>query len=121
MAAHLTFPISHSPWPIPHPKRFRLRRLLTPAAICLLLSAFCLLLSAFCFVPSAFFLFRVWLSHRGPGRPVPPDVKTIAIPIFVNKTPRFRIEQKLAAAITRELSSERSTALRPNLPRPTPC
>jgi outer membrane lipopolysaccharide assembly protein LptE/RlpB len=38
----------------------------------------------------------------GRGDRIPPDVKTIAVPIFVNKTPRYRIEQKLAGAVTRE-------------------
>ena len=38
----------------------------------------------------------------GRGDRLPPDVKTIAIPIFVNQTPRYRIEQRLASAITRE-------------------
>ena len=38
----------------------------------------------------------------GKGERLPPDIKTIAVPIFVNETPRFRIEQKLAAAVTRE-------------------
>jgi outer membrane lipopolysaccharide assembly protein LptE/RlpB len=76
-----------------------------------LLSGFCFLLSAFSFLPSAFCLllsaFCLLLSAcgyqvAGHGDRLPPDVRTIAIPIFVNKTPRFRIEQKLAAAITRE-------------------
>ena len=38
----------------------------------------------------------------GRGNRLPPDVKTIAVPIFANQTRRFRIEQKLAAAVTRE-------------------
>ncbi len=38
----------------------------------------------------------------GRGDRLPPDVKTIAIPIFENETPRFRIEQRVAAAVTRE-------------------
>lgn len=38
----------------------------------------------------------------GRGDRLPPDVKTIAIPIFLNKTPRYRIEQRLAGAVTRE-------------------
>jgi hypothetical protein len=38
----------------------------------------------------------------GRGGRVPPDVQTIAVPIFVNQTPRFRIEQKLASAVTQE-------------------
>jgi alanine dehydrogenase len=38
----------------------------------------------------------------GQATRIPPDVKTIAVPIFTNETSRFRIEQKLAAAVTRE-------------------
>lgn len=38
----------------------------------------------------------------GRGDRLSPDIKTIAIPIFANKSPKFRIEQKLASAITRE-------------------
>lgn len=38
----------------------------------------------------------------GRGDRLPPDVKTIAVPIFTNETSRFRIEQKVSAAITRE-------------------
>jgi len=39
----------------------------------------------------------------GRGDRLPPDVQTIAVPAFVNETSRFRIEQRLASAITREL------------------
>jgi hypothetical protein len=39
----------------------------------------------------------------GTGERLPPDIKTVAVPIFVNQTPKFRIEQKLASALTREL------------------
>jgi outer membrane lipopolysaccharide assembly protein LptE/RlpB len=38
----------------------------------------------------------------GRGNRLPPDVKTIAVPAFLNQTRRFRIEQKLARAVTRE-------------------
>jgi hypothetical protein len=38
----------------------------------------------------------------GRGDRLPADVKTIAVPIFVNQTSRFRIEQRLAGAVTRE-------------------
>jgi len=38
----------------------------------------------------------------GRGDRLPPDVKTIAVPIFVNQSSRFRIEQRLAQAVTRE-------------------
>jgi len=68
--------------------------------------------SAFCFVISAFLRLFVLLClgvftacgyHvAGQATRIPPDVKTIAVPVFTNETPRFRIEQKLAAAVTRE-------------------
>jgi outer membrane lipopolysaccharide assembly protein LptE/RlpB len=38
----------------------------------------------------------------GTASRIPPDVKTIAVPAFVNRSARFRIEQTLAAAVTRE-------------------
>lgn len=61
---------------------------------CLLLSTFCLLLSAFCLSCG----YRV----AGRGDRLPPDIKTIAVPIFTNQSSTFRIEQKLAAAVTHE-------------------
>lgn len=62
----------------------------TPMAHWLLLSVLCLLCSS------------CGYQVAGRGARIPPDVKTVAIPIFVNKSPRFRIEQKLASAVTRE-------------------
>jgi len=38
----------------------------------------------------------------GQGSNLPPTIKTIAIPVFVNESVRFRIEQKVSAAVTRE-------------------
>lgn len=38
----------------------------------------------------------------GTASRLPPDIKTIDIPTFTNKTDSFRIEQKVTAAITRE-------------------
>jgi len=38
----------------------------------------------------------------GTASRLPPDIKTIAIPVFTNKSTHFRIEQKVAAAVTRE-------------------
>lgn len=38
----------------------------------------------------------------GQATRIPPDVETIAIPMFINQTPRFRIEQALTSAVTRE-------------------
>jgi len=39
----------------------------------------------------------------GRGDRLPPDVQTIAVPMFVNETSRFRIEQRLTSAVTQEL------------------
>jgi outer membrane lipopolysaccharide assembly protein LptE/RlpB len=39
----------------------------------------------------------------GRGDRLPPDVKTIAVPIFTNQSKQFRIEQILSGAVTREL------------------
>ena len=39
----------------------------------------------------------------GRGSRLPAEVKSIAVPPFRNETPRFRIEQRLASALTREL------------------
>jgi hypothetical protein len=39
----------------------------------------------------------------GRGDRLPPDVQTIAVPMFVNETSRFRIEQQLTSAVTKEL------------------
>lgn len=63
------------------------------------LSYRCLLLSALCL------LFWPGCGYRvaGRGDRLPPDIKTIAVPIFTNQTSKFRIEQRLAAALTREL------------------
>jgi hypothetical protein len=38
----------------------------------------------------------------GQGNSLPPTIKTLAIPVFVNESVRFRIEQKVSAAVTRE-------------------
>ena len=61
------------------------------AAVCLPPTAYCLLLFAACGYHVA-----------GRGDRLPPDVKTIAVPIFQNDTRQFRIEQQLARAVTRE-------------------
>ncbi len=66
-------------------------------------------------LPASFFLFLATLTtifcllstacgyhEAGRGDRLPPDVQTIAVPIFVNKSPRYRIEQRLAGAVTRE-------------------
>ena len=56
-----------------------------------LLSAFCLLLSG------------CGYHVGGRGESLPPDVKTIAVPAFQNLSSRYKIEQTLARAVTREL------------------
>jgi len=38
----------------------------------------------------------------GAATRLPPDIKTIAVPTFANQSTRFRIEQKVSAALTRE-------------------
>ncbi len=49
-------------------------------------------------------LFLPACGYQVAGRAsrLPPDIKTIAVPIFVNDTPKFRVEQKISAAVTRE-------------------
>lgn len=39
----------------------------------------------------------------GRGALIPPDVKTIAVPVFKNETPQFKVEQQLTGAVTQEL------------------
>ncbi len=50
----------------------------------------------------------------GKGDRLPPDVKTIAVPIFVNQSPRFRIEQMVSEAVTREFIERTSYRITPN-------
>ena len=50
----------------------------------------------------------------GRGDRLPPDVKTIAVPIFANSTTKFRIEQKVSAAITREFIERTKYRITPN-------
>lgn len=38
----------------------------------------------------------------GRGDRLPPNIKTIAIPVFVNSTRQYKIEQRVSAAVTRE-------------------
>jgi outer membrane lipopolysaccharide assembly protein LptE/RlpB len=74
---------------------------LLPSAFCFLHPASRLLPSAFCLLLSAFTL-SCGYHVAGRGDRLPPDIKTIAVPIFTNQSSTFRIEQKLAAAVTRE-------------------
>src|SRR5208337_4790955 len=50
----------------------------------------------------------------GRGDRLPPDIKTIAVPIFANQSSTFRIEEKLAAAITREFIERTKFRITPN-------
>jgi outer membrane lipopolysaccharide assembly protein LptE/RlpB len=50
----------------------------------------------------------------GTANRLPPDVKTIAIPIFTNDSSRFRIEQMLSEAVTREFIERTSYRITPN-------
>ena len=70
------------------------------------LPAFCLLLSAF--------LLSCGYHVAGRGDRLPPDIKTIAVPIFANQSPTFRIEQKVADAITREFVERTKFEVTPN-------
>jgi curli biogenesis system outer membrane secretion channel CsgG len=59
-------------------------------------SALTLLVSAFLFPGCGYHV-------AGRGSSLPPDVKTIAVPIFTNKSRQYRIEQRLSGAVTHEL------------------
>jgi hypothetical protein len=50
----------------------------------------------------------------GRGDRLPADIKTLAVPIFTSETPRFRIEQKVSAAITREFIERTRFRITPN-------
>ncbi|HKS95977.1 MAG TPA: LptE family protein [Terriglobia bacterium] len=50
----------------------------------------------------------------GRGDRLPPDVKTIAVPIFTNQTSRFRIEQTMTQAVTREFIERTRFRITPN-------
>jgi outer membrane lipopolysaccharide assembly protein LptE/RlpB len=61
-------------------------------------------------------LLAVACGYRVAGTAVrlPPDIKTIAIPEFINKSTRFGIEQKVSAAVTREFIERTSFQVTPN-------
>lgn len=73
------------------------------------LTAVCLLLTAFCLFPSC--------GYHVAGRAdrLPPDIKTIAVPIFQNQTSTYRIEQRLSAAVTREFIERTKFRISPEL------
>jgi hypothetical protein len=50
----------------------------------------------------------------GRGDRLPPDIQTVAIPIFENQTARFRIEQSLTSAVTREFIERTRFRLTPS-------
>ena len=68
-----------------------------------------LLLSAFCLLSPA-----CGYHVAGRGDRLPADVKTIAVPIFTNQSSRFRIEQRLAQAVTREFIARTSFRITPD-------
>jgi len=71
----------------------------------------------FCLLPFSFLLLTsLSCGYRvaGRGDRLPPDLKTIAVPIFSNTTPKFRIEQKVSAAITREFIERTKFQITPN-------
>jgi hypothetical protein len=60
------------------------------------------------------FLLSCGYQVAGRGDRLPPDIKTIAVPIFVNQSSTFRIEEKLAAAISREFIERTKFRITPN-------
>jgi hypothetical protein len=72
---------------------------------------FSLLTFAFCFL---IFASSCGYHVAGQGNRLPPDIQTIAIPIFANQTARFRIEQSLTAAVTREFIERTKFRVTPN-------
>jgi outer membrane lipopolysaccharide assembly protein LptE/RlpB len=60
------------------------------------------------------FLLSCGYRVAGRGERLPPDIKTIAVPIFVNQSSTFRIEQKLSAAISREFLERTRFRITPN-------
>jgi len=87
---------------------FRLR---APLCLRFVLPHFCLLTSVFWLL-----LLSPSCGYRvaGRGDRLPPDIKTIAVPIFENQTARFRIEQSLTAAVTREFIERTKFRVTPN-------
>lgn len=75
-----------------------------PARVLLLPSAFCLL----------FFTAACGYQVAGKGNRLPPNIKTLAVPIFDNYSSRFRIEQTVAAAVTREFIERTSYRITPD-------
>jgi hypothetical protein len=76
-----------------------------------LFSRLCLLPFALC---PLIFLSACGYRVAGRGDRLPPDVKTIAVPIFVNSTSKYRIEQRVSAAVTREFIERTKFRITPN-------
>lgn len=66
---------------------------------------------------TCFLLLSVACGYRmaGTATRLPPDIKTIAIPVFTNKSTRFHIEQQVAAAVTREFIDRTGFRITPDL------
>jgi hypothetical protein len=62
------------------------------------------LMIARCLAAAVYCLLEVGCGYHvaGQGTRIPPDVKTVGIPIFKSETSRFRIEQQVTSAVTRE-------------------
>jgi outer membrane lipopolysaccharide assembly protein LptE/RlpB len=82
-----------------------------PSGIHLRHSSLCLPLSVFCLVLTAA---GCGYHVAGTGASLPPDVKTIAIPMFVNISHRFQIEQMVSEAVTREFIERTSYRITPD-------
>jgi hypothetical protein len=99
----------------PAGKAFRIStfefRLSIRTAHCLLPTACCFLYAICCL------LFTVSCGYHEAGQAtrITPDVKTIAVPAFKNRSYTFRIEQQVTAAVTRELLERTHYRILPNL------
>jgi outer membrane lipopolysaccharide assembly protein LptE/RlpB len=54
-------------------------------------------------IVSSFLLGSCGYHTAGHAAAIPPDVKTIAIPAFTNKTQTYKVEQQITAAVVREM------------------
>ncbi len=103
---HSSFIIQHSASSLlpsydqfPHARRLHIKSRIHHSSFIVQNSKFCLLLTAFCLL---FVLSACGYHAAGRGDRLPPDIKTIAVPVFANESSKFRIEQRLATAVTRE-------------------
>ncbi len=79
--------------------RFQIRRGKKGKRVFLVTPEFCVLTSICFFLLSTF---ACGYHVAGKGDRLPSDIKTIAVPAFVNKSQRYRIEQMVSQAVTRE-------------------